>query len=79
MQTGLKKISELEKENSDDLDRLSGYFGDVLAEIFAFRKDEWEDNLRKTGYYLGKFVYILDAYDDMGKGHTETELQSAAV
>lgn len=63
----LKKISELEKENSDDLDRLSGYFGDVLAEIFAFRKDEWEDNLRKTGYYLGKFVYILDAYDDMEK------------
>ena len=63
----LAKISELEKENSEDLDRLSGYFGEVLAEIFAVRADAWEENLRKIGYYLGRFVYILDAYDDIEK------------
>ena len=35
----LAKISGLEKENSEDLDRLSGYFGEVLAEIFAVIAD----------------------------------------
>ncbi len=63
----LKEISELEKENSDDLDKLAGSFGEVLAEIFAAHSDEWEDNLRRVGYNLGRFVYILDAYDDMEK------------
>lgn len=63
----LKEINELEKENSDDLDKLSGCFGEVLAEIFAVNSDEWEENLRRVGYHLGRFVYILDAYDDMEK------------
>ena len=39
----------------------------MLAEIFAVRADAWEENLRKIGYYLGRFVYILDAYDDIEK------------
>ena len=63
----LKEINELEKENSDDLDRLAGCFGEVLAEIFAAETDEWEESLRRVGYHLGRFVYILDAYDDMEK------------
>lgn len=70
----LAKISGLEKENSEDLDRLSGYFGEVLAEIFAVRADAWEENLRKIGYYLGRFVYILDAYDDIEKDRKNTAL-----
>jgi hypothetical protein len=63
----LNQISLLEKENSDDLDKLSGYFGEVMSEICAPRHDEWEDNLRRMGYYLGRFVYIIDAYDDIEK------------
>jgi len=27
----------------------------------------WEDNLRKIGFFLGKYIYILDAYDDIEK------------
>ena len=63
----LNRISELERENSDDIDELSGCFGDIMAEICAVRKDEWEQTLRTFGYYLGKYVYILDAYDDIEK------------
>lgn len=63
----LKQINELEKAGSDDLDVLSGYFGDVMAEICAVKSDEWERTLRTFGYYLGKYVYILDAYDDIEK------------
>ncbi len=63
----LEKISVLEKKNSDDLDKLAGYFGETLACIFAYTNDEWEKSLAKVGFHLGKFVYILDAYDDLEK------------
>lgn len=63
----LQAINELEKAESDDLDRLSGYFGAVMAEICAVKHDEWETSLRAVGYHLGRYVYILDAYDDIEK------------
>lgn len=49
------------------LDRAGSIFGDLLAEVFDFRKDEWSAALRRCGYNLGKFIYILDAYDDLEK------------
>ena len=63
----LKAISELEEAGSDDMDALSGHFGNIMAEICAPKHDEWESYLRTIGYYLGKFVYIMDAYDDIEK------------
>lgn len=61
----LYNISELEKSVVDDMDAVSNEFGHLMEEIFLFRKDEWEENLRKTGFYLGKLIYFLDAYEDM--------------
>ena len=29
------------------------------------KADEWESYLRKIGFFMGKFIYILDAYDDL--------------
>lgn len=63
----MDKLSSLEQQSCSDIDALSGCFGTLLAEIFAFRQDEWVTSLRKIGFYLGKFVYILDAYDDLEK------------
>ena len=36
-----------------------------MEEILAYRQDEWEKSLRRIGFYLGKFIYLLDAYDDV--------------
>ena len=36
-----------------------------MGEIFVFKKDEYEENLRNIGFNLGKYVYILDAYEDL--------------
>lgn len=49
------------------LDRAGGIFGDLMAEIFDYRGDQWSPALRRTGYYLGKYIYILDAFDDLEK------------
>ena len=38
-----------------------------MGEIFAWREDIWAEELRYFGFYLGKFVYLMDAYDDVEK------------
>ena len=48
-----------------DLDRVSGYFGRMMAELFVYKKDVWEETLRRIGFFLGKFIYLMDAYDDL--------------
>ena len=63
----LKALSEAEKNKEEDLDMVAGCFGNILAELFVVKEDEWSDNLRKIGYYLGKYIYIMDAYDDLEK------------
>lgn len=63
----LKKLSELEKENCSNIDYVAGCFGKVTEEIFVYKEDIWEPYLRKLGFYLGKFIYIMDAYDDIEK------------
>lgn len=36
-----------------------------MGEIFVYKKDEYEQNLRNIGFNLGKYIYILDAYEDL--------------
>ena len=61
----LDELGELEKAGETDVDKMSGIFGHIMEEIFAYRQDEWERSLRRMGFYLGKFIYLLDAYDDV--------------
>jgi len=63
----LLKLSELEKNNEENIDLTSGCFGRIMSELFLLKKDEWQEYLEKTGFYLGKFIYILDAYCDYSK------------
>ena len=60
----LKKCEERGEENIDITAR---YFGELMAELFAYKKDVWEKPLKRMGFYLGKFIYIMDAYDDVEK------------
>lgn len=61
----LEEISRKETEQEQNLDEMAGRFGGVMEEIFAWRPDEWEASLRKIGFYLGKFIYLMDAYEDL--------------
>lgn len=63
----LEQIHQCEKENSRNLDEVSGYFGRIMEEIFVWRKDEWEADLRRMGFFMGKFIYLMDAYEDVEK------------
>lgn len=58
-------IREAERAGNTDIDTMSGMFGKVMAKIVVCREDEWSDNLGRFGFYLGKFIYLLDAYEDV--------------
>ena len=61
----LGQLAQLEKDNCHDLDRVSSCFGELLAELFDCRRDMWSQPLRQMGYSLGKFIYLMDAYEDL--------------
>ena len=63
----MKRLLALEREGCTDLDLVSAQTGYFLGEIFASRDDVWQDDLREMGFYLGKFIYLMDAADDFGK------------
>lgn len=63
--SSLKELSRLEETGCRNLDQVAGLSGKLLEEIMAPRKDEWEGSLRTMGFFLGKFIYIMDAFDDL--------------
>ena len=67
MQEYIRKQHECEKGNVTDIDEVSFCTGEVLGRIFDMNKDEWSDNLYHMGFFLGKFIYVMDAYDDLEK------------
>lgn len=65
IQQELKELAHYEAENSHDIDATAGCFGRLMEEVLVYKKDMWEESLRKVGFFLGKFIYIMDAYEDL--------------
>lgn len=61
----MRELSQEERRQNEDIDRMAGLFGEIMGEIFAVKNDEWEENLRTLGCFLGKYIYLLDAYEDI--------------
>lgn len=61
----MAKISEGEKEKNYNIDYMSGLFGKVMSELFLYKNDEWYGYLYRIGFYLGKYIYLMDAYEDV--------------
>ena len=67
----LKELSALEKAHCDSMDRVAEPFAKLMEEIMAYEPlchvENQEKALRWIGYNIGKWIYILDAYDDIEK------------
>ncbi len=61
----MRELSIQEKKKNQDIDQMAGIFGSIMGEIMAVWEDEWQSSLRGMGFYLGKFIYLLDAYEDI--------------
>lgn len=69
----LSELSDLENAKSKELDNVAKLFGEIMGEIFKYKDDEYSDNLYRLGFFLGKFIYLLDAYEDV-----DSDIESGA-
>ncbi len=63
----IEGLSIAEKEQSTDLDLVAGYTGAMLKELFVPTEDVWKEQLQIMGMAMGKFIYLMDAYEDLDK------------
>ncbi len=67
IETSLLELSGREAENCREIDAVARPFGTLMAELFVWREDAFQKILRAFGFYLGKYIYILDAYKDLAE------------
>lgn len=63
----MKRLAEFEKKDEGNIDLVAGLTGEMLGELLAWKEDEWYNELKTLGYYMGKFIYLMDAYEDLDK------------
>lgn len=63
----ISKLQVAESGNEVNIDAVSGLTGEMMAELFDMKPSEWSQELRSMAFYLGKYIYLIDAYVDMKK------------
>lgn len=67
----LRELRKGELEKRLNADQMAGIFGEIMGELFLWKEDEWRGPLYQLGFYLGKFIYLMDAYEDVPKDKKE--------
>lgn len=63
----LELLSREEQTAPRDLDTAANLSGKMLGQLFVYEKDFWAEDLYRFGEALGRFVYWMDAYEDLSK------------
>lgn len=61
----VKALHEIEDQNDQNLDAAANLTGEMLAELYVMKDDIYARDLRELGFYLGKFIYLCDCYEDV--------------
>ncbi|MCD8301046.1 MAG: DUF5685 family protein [Clostridiales bacterium] len=69
----VSRLDMLEGKREENIDAISGLTGEMLGEIFAWKDDIWAEELHCLGFYMGKFIYLMDAYEDLTKDERRGE------
>ena len=68
MREQIARLAEIEaKEPDGDIDLPTNLVGALIGDLFSYKGDEWSAPLTEMGAALGRFIYIMDAYDDLPK------------
>ncbi len=65
IERSLKHLSEMEKAGELNPDLPANRFGELMGALFAWREDDYAPLLYGLGAALGRFVYLLDAVNDL--------------
>ena len=63
----LRDLHRAEEEKNPSIDCAASLTGYLLGEIFVYQEDVWQEELRSMGLYLGRFIYLMDAWEDREK------------
>ena len=64
------ELREMERANETSIDRVSHCFASLLKEVaFAIMGEKAGDNALSLCYNIGKFVYLIDALDDVDEDY----------
>ena len=69
----IKELAESEAAGEENIDLIAGLTGEMMGEIFDWKEDEWSEELRYLSFYMGKFIYLMDAYEDLEKDKKRKE------
>ncbi|NMD38147.1 MAG: hypothetical protein GYA87_05635 [Christensenellaceae bacterium] len=61
----IEEIKNHEKNYCDNIDTLVNKSAEFIGEIFVYKEDYWAPLLRSIGMSLGRFIYLMDAYEDL--------------
>lgn len=78
----LRSIGDVEQDGAERIDSVANATGRMLGEIYAYNPgDVWAEDLRAMGEAMGRFIYMMDAYEDLPddlQKHTYNPLTSYA-
>lgn len=66
----LQDLSAIEESGEIDSDtpiEAASCFGRLLAAVMTVKEDAYSRDLSHMAYYLGRFIYLMDAFDDLEK------------
>lgn len=63
----IEQLGALEKQNCPNPDEPAGVFGRLMGQILVWREDLWTPTLESMGFWLGRFIYLLDGAVDYDK------------
>lgn len=65
IETGLAAIGKMEKANELNPDLPCNAFGKIMGELFVWKEDDYAADLYHMGAALGRYIYLLDAVNDL--------------
>ena len=63
----LRELGEIEAGRERSPDPGASAFGRLMGELFVWKEDRWSPILRQAGEHMGRFIYLLDALEDLEK------------
>lgn len=69
IETQLADLSAMEKDRCSNIDQVAESFAKIMQAIFTCdgrsRTEEADRKLSDLGYHMGKWIYLMDAWDDV--------------
>ena len=64
METSVAVISQAQHAGAAHADEAANAFGSLMASLFTYKQDRWAPLLTQMAESLGRFIYMMDAFED---------------